>query len=460
VPERNTWTEGEWQRYVASFSREVPPAGAIVPRSEQREGLSGINDPSMPLYQALTNIAEGITVGGGAGIPELPSVNMMTSVRVSAVYRAIQLIAGPLSTLPLKLYEDRPDGSRARAYPQEYRAIWWEPNPEMDLPDFYKTSFAHNALGGNTYWYLVRDRLGQLAELWPVAPNRVRVGRDPQTRRKVFEIDGELPMMDISAGGEIVHIPNLTLDGLVGLNPIAFARLSMQLARATEEYGARVFANGSVPMGILETAAELDDSSADRLARRWERFHKGTRNAGRIAILDNGAQYKKVTLSPEDAQFLETRRFQIQEIARLFGVPPHLLADSSNSTSWGSGLEAQTRGMLIFTFQDYTNRFEYALSRRVIGQPTRYVRFDYRSMLRGSTLERYQAYNLAIAAGWLSRNEVREFEDLERGPAELDEFLQPLNMTPAGGDAVSEARMSEMQAAIDDLRARIEAEAA
>lgn len=453
---RTRWTESEWQSYVASFARAESPAPPAA--RSKRDGLSGINDPSTPLYQALLSLGDGV-VTGGSGIPELPAVNLMTAVRVSAVYRAVQLIAGTLSTLPLKVYDDGPDGSRVRSYPAEHAAIWWEPNPEMDIPAFYKTSFAHNALGGNTYWYLVHDRAGRLAEIWPVAPNRVRVGRDPQTRRKVFEIDGELPMMDAAAGGEIVHVPNLTLDGLTGLNPIAFARLSMQLARATEEYGARVFANGSVPMGILQTAASLEDDQAERLARRWERYHRGTRNAGRIAILDNGAQFQQVSLSPEDAQFLETRRFQLQEIARLFGVPPHLLADASNSTSWGSGLESQTQSLVAFTFSDYTNRFEYALSRRVMGKPGRYVRFDYRSLLRGNTLQRYQAYQMGILAGWLSRNEVREFEDLDRGPAELDGYLQPMNMAAVGnGDAVSDGRLSELQAAIEDLRARIDSE--
>lgn len=444
----------------------APPSGRSHLASEARDQpptpLSGLNDPSAPVGQALINLAAGITIGG-AGLAELPAITIDTSVRVSAVYRATALIAGALSTLPLKLYDEAPDGSRTRVSPPENRAVWWEPNPEMDLPTFYKTSFAHNALGGNTYWYMAEDSLGGAAELWPVHPARVRPFRDPLTGRKFYHVDGDSVELDAGYGGQFVHIPNLTLDGLAGLNPVSFARLSLQLARAAEEYGARVFAHGSTPLGVLETDADLEEAQADKLARRWERHHRGFRNANRIAIVDNGAKYRAISLNPQDAQWLENRRFQIQEIARLFGIPPHLLADASNSTSWGSGLEEQTRAMVVFTFGDYTNRFEYALSRRVMRRPGRYARFDYRALLRGSTLQRFQAYNMAIASGWASRQEVREWEDLDAGPPELANFLQPLNMAEvvaADGAATNATRLGDLEQVVAEIKARLDAPAA
>lgn len=442
--------------------RVAPPAAT---RDIAPVPVSGINDPKVPIAQALINLGDGITVGG-SGLAELPAVNLDNAVRVSAVYRAVSLIAGSLSTLPLKLYEQAPDGARRAVEPPENAAVWWQPNPEMDLPTFYKTSFAHNAMAGNTYWYLVDDALGNVAEIWPVHPKRVRIGRDRQTGWKMYEIDGELPQLDAGYGGQMVHLPNLSIDGRTGLNPVAFARMSLQLSRATEEYGARTFANGSTPLGVLQTEADLSEEQADKLARMWEKHHRGFRNANRIAIIDNNAKYQPISINPQDAQFLETRRFQVQEIARLFGVPPHLLADSSNSTSWGSGLEEQTRAMITFTFADYTNRFEYALSRRVMRRPGRYAKFDYRAFVRGSFLQRMQGYVMGIQNGIWTRNEVRAWEDLDPGGEELDAFLTPLNLGQVGEGSLdpspdaSSARMDELQRTIDELKARLDTEAA
>ena len=422
-------------------------------------GLSGLNDPAIPVYQALVNIADGIQIGQGAsGLAELPGVTLETSVRIVAVYRAVSVIAGSLSGLPVQLFDELGQ-KRKRVYPPENAAVWWQPNPEMDLPTFLKTSYAHNALGGNTYWYLVRDGLGQVVEIWPVAPNRVVVARDPATMRKIYQVDGHIGMMDAGyPDGEMVHIPNLSLDGLRGLNPIMFARMSMQLARATEEYGARVFANGSTPMGVISTSEDLTPDQADKLARNWEKYHRGLQNAHRVAVLDNNGKFEPISLSPQDSQFLHTRAMQVEEIGRLFGVPAHLLGNQDRSTSWGKGLEEQNRAMVAYTFSDYTNRFEAALTHRVIAKPGRYVKFDYSGLLKGAMLARFQSYSMAISAGWMSRNEARDLEDMEPGGPELDEFLQPLNMQPAGpaAEVPDAAALDDLQTQIDELQAQID----
>ncbi len=253
----------------------------------------------------------------------------------------------------------------------------------------------------------------------------------------MFVLDGDksTPYMGPGKAGDapadLIHIPGLTLDGMVGVNPIKAARMASQLALAAEQYGASVFTQGSLPDGVITTAADLDDVEAEALARRWEQRHKGWGKARRVAVLDNGAKWEPTSIAPEDAQFILSRQFQIQEIARLFGVPPHLLADSSGSTSWGSGLEEQTRAFVTFTLSAYSTRFEEAITDELIASPLRYARWNYAGLLRGNTLARYQAYAIARSNGWLNADEIRAFEDLEPLPDGLGTvYLQPLNMAP------------------------------
>jgi len=395
--------------------------------------LSGINDPNTPLYRAIADLQDGLATGSGGALG-LPRVTSENAVRLTAVYRSVMLLAA-LGRLPLHTF-DRKDGRRVEVNDPKERYVWGRPNPDVSRSVFWETAIAHVALAGNCYIYPVRNGVGEIVELWPVQPKRVAVGRDPVTRRKVFVVDGDrdAPYMGRGSNGEpgdLVHVPGLTLDGLVGINPIRAAQLTAQLAVSAEEYGAAVFAQGSTPRGVITTAAELEPEEADALARQWEKHHKGLTNAHKVAVLDNGAKWEATTLSPEDAQFLTTRQFQVQEIARLFGVPPHLLADSSGSTSWGSGLEEQNNAFVTFTLSAYSARFEEAISDELIETPTRYAKWNYAALLRGNTLQRYQAYAIARTNGWLNADEIRAFEDLEPLPDGLGaSYLTPLNMTP------------------------------
>ena len=399
--------------------------------------LSSLNDPSVPLYQAIANGIDGISIDGAPGAG-LPGVTPESAVRITAVYRAVSLIAS-ISRLPLHVFER--DGVRRRevADPRE-RVIWGRPNPEVSRSVFWETVISHVALAGNAYIYAPANGLGDVGELWPIAPQRVEVGRDPVTRRKVFIVDGDrsAPYMgrlaaDRSGGrGEIIHVPGLSYNGLVGVNPIRAARLAAQLAIAAETYGATIFSQGSLPGGVITTEAELDPEEAEALARRWETHHRGLGRAHRVAVMDNGAKWSPTSIAPEDAQFLDSRRFQVQEIARLFGVPPHLLADSSGSTSWGSGLEEQTRAFVTFTLTAYSQRFEEAITDEILMRnPNRYARWNYAGLMRGNTLARYQAYAIARTNGWLNADEIRAFEDLEPLPnGEGEVYVSPLNLSP------------------------------
>lgn len=402
--------------------------------------LSGLNDPTVPLYQAIARGLDGVALGVD-GREGLPAVTPENAARITAVYRAVSLIAS-ISRLPLHVYEVAGTGRRPSIDPR-YRPISGRPNPEVPRSVFWETVISHIALAGNAYIYTPENGLGDVAELWPIAPQRVQVGRDPVTRRKVFVVDGDrdAPFMgrlaaSLAGGargenGDLVHIPGLSFNGLVGINPIAAARRAAQLALAAEEYGSAVFSEGSLPGGIITTEAELEPAEAEELARRWEARHRGLGRARRVAVMDNGAKWQPTSIAPEDAQFLSTRQFQVQEIARLFGVPPHLLADSSGSTSWGSGLEEQTRSFVTFTLSAYSQRIEEQITDEIIMRPGFYARFNYAGLMRGNTLARYQAYAIGRTNGWLNADEIRAFEDMEPLPDGQGEvYVSPLNLTP------------------------------
>jgi HK97 family phage portal protein len=229
--------------------------------------LSSLNDPSVPLYQAIANGIDGISIDGAPGAG-LPGVTPESAVRITAVYRAVSLIAS-ISRLPLHVFER--DGVRRREVTDvRERVIWGRPNPEVSRSVFWETVISHVALAGNAYIYAPANGLGDVGELWPIVPQRVEVGRDPVTRRKVFIVDGDrsAPFMGCLAAdrdggrGEIIHVPGLSFNGLVGVNPIRAARLAAQLAIAAETYGVMIFSQGSLPGGVITTEAELDPEEA------------------------------------------------------------------------------------------------------------------------------------------------------------------------------------------------------
>lgn len=414
----------------------------FTPGAGQRDALGGANDPNQPLYQAL--MAAGID-GGAGGVSGLPAISTSTAPRLSAVYRAVSIIANTVGALPLHTYRERPDGTAERISIPSERFIWGTPNPETTRADFWSHTIAHIALSGEAFLHVARGGAGQPVELWPIHPGRVLIGREEPDRygrrRKIYTLDNnqnDLPLRDYADGGTVIHIPNLRLEGEHGLNPISYMRRTLQMASAAEEYGARIFSNGSLPAGYLSTEADLDQAQVDKLRANWEKFHRGLGNAYRVAVLDNGAKWAPTSIKPEEAQFLDTRHFQVEEIARIFGVPPHLLFESRGSTSWGSGLEEQTTAFVVFTLSNYSTRVEQAISDQLLRVPeNHYAKFNYGGLLRGRTIERYQAYQVAISNGIMTPNEVRRLEDLPpRTDAGGDEYIRPLNMAPTSAPPI------------------------
>lgn len=275
-----------------------------------------------------------------------------------------------------------------------------------------------------------------IVDLRPINPSRVRV--DLQDGNKVFEVirmtkDGQIDNSHkpiIYTTFEIMHIPGMGYDGLVGLSPVEYASRTLGTSIAADRLAAKFYLNGSQLGGIIKVKAPLANQvQADEIRRRWLVKHSGVANSGDVAVLDAETDYEPLTIPPDQLQFLESRGWQTREVARLFGIPPHLVGDVEKSTSWGTGIEQQNVGFVAYTISGYTNRIEQRFTREIINVRKQYCEFDLDRLMRGAMTERFAAYAQGIQWGWISRNEIRLKENMAPVPG-LDAMLTPLNMVP------------------------------
>lgn len=364
-------------------------------------------------------------------------VDERNALTYSAVWSAVRVIAESIASMPWRVIMH---ASGARHDDRDH-PVWWmlnrEPNPEMDAFSLREAMTAHMLLAGNAYAEIERDRAGRPIALWPIAPDIVDPRRD-QTGRLVYRVSQRGGDVDIPAH-DILHVHGLGYDGLIGYSVVSMARESIALGLTTERYGASFFGSGSRPGGVLKHPHQLDDDARTNLRESWEQIHAGPANAHKIAILEEGMEWQQLGVPPGDAQFLESRKFQVAEIARWFRVPLHMLGDLERATF--SNIEHQSIEFVRQTLLPWARRWEHAVDRRLFGrvdQGRRYTRLNLDAMLRGDTRSRYDAYRVALSSGWLSVNEVRDLED--RDPVEHgDEYLRPLNMTPLGTETMDDA---------------------
>jgi HK97 family phage portal protein len=350
------------------------------------------------------------------------------------VFACVRLIAEAIGMLPLVLYRRlQPRGKeRATDHPL-YTLLHDLPNPELTALELGETLAGHLALWGNAYCEIEYDGAGKRRALWPLRPDRMSVEvNDENEREYVYDLpNGErvgLPRF------RVWHVRGWGTDAWVGKSPVALARESIALSIATEEFGGRFFGNGSRPGGILKTDKRLSDDAAKKMQARWETAHGGLSNVHRVAVMEEGVEWQAIGIPPEEAQFLETRKFQETQICQVYRVPPHLIGITDRSTSWGTGIEQQGIGFVTFTLLPYLLRISQSVSRDLLKAEERRTYFAEHltaALERGDLTTRYAAYNTGRQGGWLSVNDIREAENLN--PIEGgDGYLEPLNMTGLG----------------------------
>ena len=384
-----------------------------------------IENPTVPI--SAQGIGEFIGLGAG---PSGVAVTEERAGGLPAAWRAVALIAGTIASLPLHAY--RSDGAERRAVPSSHRAAVLLDEPHQDLTDFefWEIAVSHVLLWGNAYLPYRRDDLQRVIGFDLLHPSTVRPWRNPETGAKMYAVREPGGTQRICSDGDLLHIPGLGYDGVAGISPVRAAREGFAMAIAGEEYGARMFSSGLLASGFLKTDQRLSSEQADFLQSRWAARTSGLTNAHKTVVLDSGASYQAVSMPPEDAQFLQSRSFQVSEIARMFGVPPHMLMDTEKSTSWGTGIEQQAIGFVVFTLRPWLTRIERRLT-RVIKPNAVYARYSLEGLLRGDAAARAGFYQTLWNLGALSTNEIRALE--ERGPVEGgDVRYRPLNMGALG----------------------------
>ena len=366
------------------------------------------------------------------------SVTERTAMQMTAVYSCVRILAEAIAGLPLHLYRYGDNNSKSKAIDHPlYRLLHDEPNPEMSSFVFRETLMTHLLLWGNAYAQIIRNGKGEVIALYPLMPNKMTVDRDSNGRlyyRYQHSAD-EANTMENSAvilsPADVLHIPGLGFDGLVGYSPIAMAKNAIGMAMACEEYGAKFFANGAAPGGVLEHPGVIKDPN--RVRESWQSTFGGSGNANKIAVLEEGMKYTPIGISPEQAQFLETRKFQINEIARIFRVPPHMVGDLEKSSF--SNIEQQSLEFVKYTLDPWVIRWEQSLARALFTDAEKkdyFFKFNVEGLLRGDYQSRMNGYATARQNGWMSANDIRELENLDRISAEDggDLYLINGNMLP------------------------------
>lgn len=347
-------------------------------------------------------------------------VTERSAMQMTAVYSCVRILAEAIAGLPLHVYRLKDGGGKEKAVDHSlYRLLHDEPNPEMTSFVFRETLMTHLLLWGNAFAQIVRNGLGEVIGLYPLQPNRMSVGRDLDTKQLYYEYQtswdepaGQYQTIRLTPK-DVLHVPGLGFDGLVGYSPIAMAKNAIGLAQATEDYGASFFANGAAPGGVLEHPGTIKDPS--RVRESWQKTFGGARNGNKVAVLEEGMKYTPISVSPEQAQFLETRKFQLNEIARIFRIPPHMIGDLEKSSF--SNIEQQSLEFVKYTLDPWVIRWEQAITKTLLNPHEKQqllVKFNVEGLLRGDYQSRMEGYAVARQNGWMSANDIRELENLDR----------------------------------------------
>ena len=386
-----------------------------------------------PTYNPFENPAIPLSSVGLDGIFSTQNdsgerVTVDRALTLPVVYRCVGVISTVVAQCPLLVY--KLPGQKLVRFP-----LLDVGNDDTTFTPYelFQLVSAHRALWGNVFVRKIRNGGGGIADLKPLYPGAVEVKLD-EDGNKIFEIKQNDGSVVVKTTFEIMHIPGLGYDGLRGLSPIALAAQSLGISLAGDKLAAKFYKSGSHLGGIIKVKAPLkDQEQAEGVKRRWMSKNAGLTNAAEVAILDAETDFQSITIPPDQLQFLESRRWGTTEIARLFGLPPHIVGDVEKSTSWGTGIEQQNIGMVTYTIADYTTSIEQRVTREVIATRGQYGEFDLGRLMRGSTKERFEAYHTAANSGWVTGNEIRAWENM----APLDgldvPFISP-NLVPMGMD--------------------------
>lgn len=372
--------------------------------------------PKIPDVRDNVRDSGGLFVFGRADSGE--NVNERSAMQIATVYACVRLLAESVAQLPLHLYRYKGEDGRekARDHPL-YKILYRQPNPEMTSFSFWEVMMISLLLWGNGYAQIVRDGKNEVLGLYPLSPENVEIDRKENGdlyyiyHAYTDEVPGETNKDIYFDREDILHIPGMGFNGLVGFSPIAMMKNSLGSTMAVEKYGSAFFRNGAQPAGVLEHPGVLKDP--EKIRRYWMDAYGGANNAHKVAVLEEGMTYKPISLPPEDSQFLSTREFDVEEICRIFRVPPHMVQDLKRSTY--SNIEHQGIDFVVHTLDPWLVRIEQAIVKDVLledEQEEYFPKFNVDGLLRGDYQSRMNGYATAVSNGLMSPNDVRRKENM------------------------------------------------
>ena len=359
------------------------------------------------------------------------AVNAQTALQLATVWACIRLISETIATLPLLVYQRdaKGDGRSVARNHALYAILHDSPNANMTAVEFWEAVVAQLCLWGNAYC-LKSMSVGRLIALDPLRPDlmTVRLTREGALRYCYSDPKGYVEYSE----EQIFHLKGFGVDGLIGLSPVTYARNCFGAAMAADEASGKVFANGMRAGGALTMPGVLNPGQRDQVRDSLALQLAGTANTGKLMVLEGGATYAPLSINPDDAQMLETRAFNIEEICRWFRVPPFMIGHSEKSTSWGTGLEQQMIGFLTFALRPYLTRIEQGIKKSLLPPAERatiFAEYSLEGLMRADSAGRAALYASAAQNGWMTRNEIRELEN--RPPKEGgDELTVQSNLIP------------------------------
>lgn len=358
------------------------------------------------------------------------------AMRLTAVFGCIRVLAESVGMLPCNLYESTGNVKEKATKEKLFNLLSIKPNGFMTPQEFWELLIVCLCLRGNFYAYKVKV-FGEVTELLPLNPGCVQPKLNSRWE-PVYAVTFPDGTTDVLSQDDIWHVRGLTLDGLTGLSPISYARQAISLGLATEEHGSRLFKNGAVTSGVLRTDQTLTDAAYNRIRKDFEDRHQGLGNAHRPMILEMGLDWKQMGLNAEDSQFLETRKFQLEEICRLFRVPMHMVQNTDRATF--NNIESLGIGFINYSLVPYLTRIEQRINIGLVKENKQgkfYAKFNAGALLRGDMKSRFESYATAINWGMYSPNDCLELEDRNPRPGG-DVYLTPMNMTTKPSEAKNE----------------------
>tara|TARA_R100000687_G_scaffold83697_1_gene89096 strand:+ start:16399 stop:17700 length:1302 start_codon:yes stop_codon:yes gene_type:complete len=403
-------------------------------------------NPAHPRDPLLASLF-GLSANTSAGVSITPD----RAMRIVAVYAAVRIIAETVASLPLNVYQGRDDGGKevTRAHPL-YPLLHDQPNAWQTSFEWREMMVGHAALRGNAYSEIIHSNGGSVEALIPLHPDRV-IPFMPRAGTMAYEYAAADGRSRIILQDEMHHLRGLSADGVKGYDPVDLARDSLGLTAASEEFGARFFGNGTVAGGYLKHPQTLSEDAQKRLIKSWEERHRGPQRSHRPAVLEEGMEWQAIGIEPEKAQFLETRKFQIADIARMFRVPPHMLADLDRATN--NNIEHQSLEFLMHTIRPWLVRHEQAIRRDLFSIEDRrkhFAKYLVNALLRGDVKSRGTFYKEMFGIGAMSPNDVRELEDLNPIDGGDQYFIQSNNVAPLT-DPVPKDDEDDLIRALTDL---------